>query len=227
MTDLLHISASPSGLASHSGSAAREFVGAYKELNPSNHIKTINVWDLELPEFDATMIAAKFAVLRSQDATEAQRAQWAKAVRLSEEFNQAQNYIFSLPMWNYGVPYRLKHYIDVVTLPGQNWSWSRADGYRPLLKDKRAVLIYSSAGDFSGEAAGAYEDYQKPFMRQWLRFLGIEVVGEIAVAPTLTDPESLAKIKAESARRARASASLLSGAPQRRPAGIPVDIRRG
>jgi len=214
MTELLHISASPSGIASHSGSAAAELVVAYKELNPSNDIKTISVWDLELPEFDASMIAAKFAVLRSQEATAAQRAQWEKAVRLSEEFNQAHDYVFSLPMWNYGVPYRLKHYIDIVTLPGQNWSWSRAEGYRPLLKDKRAVLIYSSAGDFSGGTSGAYEDYQKPFMRQWLRFIGIEVVDEIAVAPTLTDPESLARTKAESAQRARACASLLSGVNQ-------------
>lgn len=209
MTDLLHISASPSGLGSHAGSAARELVSAYQGLDPSRNIRTIDVWELELPEFDAAMIAAKFAVLRAQDATEAQRAQWAKAVRLSEEFNGAEDYVFSLPMWNYGIPYRLKHYIDIVTLPGQNWSWSRADGYRPLLKGKRAVLIYSSAGDFSGDAVGAYEDYQKPFMRQWLRFIGIEVVDEIVVAPTLTDPEALAKTKAESAQRARASASLL------------------
>jgi FMN-dependent NADH-azoreductase len=209
MTDLLHISASPSGPASHSGSAARALADAYKDLNPSTAIRTIDVWDIELPEFDAAMIATKFAVLRSQAATQAQRVQWAKAVRLSEEFNRAENYVFSLPMWNYGVPYRLKHYIDIVTLPGQNWSWSRAEGYRPLLTNKRAVLIYSSAGDFSGEAVGVYEDYQKPFMRQWLRFIGIEVVDEIAVAPTLTDPESLAKLKADSDQRARASASLL------------------
>lgn len=209
MTDLLHISASPSGPASYSGSAARELVRAYQDLNPSRAIRTIDVWDIALPEFDAAMIAAKFAVLRSQAATETQRAQWAKAVRLSEEFSQAGNYVFSLPMWNYGVPYRLKHYIDIVTLPGQNWSWSREEGYRPLLKDKRAVLIYSSAGDFSGEAVRPYEDYQKPFMRQWLRFIGIEVIDEIAVAPTLTDPESLAKLKADSDQRARASASLL------------------
>ncbi|WP_299453604.1 NAD(P)H-dependent oxidoreductase [uncultured Pigmentiphaga sp.] len=209
MTDLLYISASPSQHDSHSGAVARELVSAYRELHPSRSVATVDVWDLDLPEFDATMIAAKFAVLRSQDATDAQRAQWARAVRLSEAFNQAQCYVFSLPMWNYGVPYRLKHYIDVVTLPGQNWSWSRAEGYRPLLQGKRAVLVYSSAGDFSPEAPKPYEDFQKPYMRQWLRFIGVEVVDEIAVAPTLADPERLAQVKAATARRARHAASLL------------------
>lgn len=209
MTNLLHISASPSGHNSHSGAAARELVSTYQQLHPSRRVSTIDVWDLDLPEFDATMIAAKFAVLRSQDASDAQRAQWAKAVRLSEQFNQAEGYVFSLPMWNYGIPYRLKHFIDVVTLPGQNWSWSRAEGYRPLLKDKRAVLVYSSAGDFSPEAVKAYDDFQKPYMRQWLRFIGVEVVDEIAVAPTLTDPEGLAQAKVAGAQKARNAASLL------------------
>ena len=209
MADLLHISASPSGLNSHSGTAARELVSAYQHLHPSRSVTSVDVWELELPEFDATMIAAKFAVLRSRDATDAQRAQWAKAVRLSEAFNLADSYIFSLPMWNYGIPYRLKHYIDIVTLPGQNWSWSRAEGYLPLLKNKRAVLVYSSAGDFSDGAINLYEDYQKPYMRQWLRFIGIEVVGEIAVAPTLTDPDSLARIKVAATQQARAAALSL------------------
>ncbi len=219
MPNLLHISASPSGPASLSGTAARELVEAYRTMNPTGSVRTIDVWNIELPDFDAAMIAAKFAVLRSQDATDAQRARWAKAVRLSEAFNHADCYVFSLPMWNYGIPYRLKHYIDIVTLPGQNWSWSKADGYRPLLGDKRAVLVYSSAGDFSPEAANAYEDYQKPFMRQWLRFIGVEVVDEIAIAPTLTHPEHLAQVKAAGARQARAAASALGRALESRTGG--------
>ena len=205
MTQLLHVIASPGGEASNSTAAATELVAAYRERNPGHRVETVNVWDLDLPAFDATMIAAKFAVLRTQAATEAQKAQWARAVAISQAFNSAERYVFSLPMWNYGIPYRLKHYIDIVTLPGQNWSWSRAEGYQPLLHGKRAALVYSSAGDFSQPAASisAYEDFQKPFMRQWLRFIGVEVVDEIALAPTLTDPQQLAQIRQAGERKAR------------------------
>ena len=205
MTQLLYVIASPGGEASNSTTAATELVAAYREHHPGHRVETVNVWDLDLPAFDATMIAAKFAVLRTQAATEAQKAQWARAVAISQAFNAAERYVFSLPMWNYGIPYRLKHYIDIVTLPGQNWSWSRAEGYQPLLRGKRAALVYSSAGDFPQPAAssGAYEDFQKPFMRQWLRFIGVEVVDEIALAPTLTDPQQLAQIKEAAVRKAR------------------------
>ena len=211
-TTLLHVIASPGGEASHSTAAAAELLAAYRERNPTHQVRTVNVWDLAMPEFDASMIAAKFAVLRSQHATDAQKAQWARAVAISRAFNDADRFVFSLPMWNYGVPYRLKHYIDIVTLPGQNWAWSRAEGYQPLLRDKRAVLVYASAGDFSAEAAalpGAYADFQKPFMRQWLRFIGVDVVGEVDVAPTLTDLQRLARVKESVAEQARRMATLL------------------
>lgn len=203
VTRVLHIGASPGGADSRSLALADAFLDAWREAHPEDTQETVDVWNLELPEFDASMIAAKFAVLRAQNATAGQRAQWERAVRVSQQFNRADVYVFSVPMWNYGLPYRLKHYIDIVTLPGQNWRWSRDEGYQPLLGGKRAFLMYSSAGDFSEGAVTQYEDFQKPYMRQWLRFLGIETAGEIALAPTLTDPENLARVKEDAIGRAR------------------------
>src|SRR3546814_10459519 len=77
-------------------------------------------------------------------------------------------------MWNFGVPYPLKHYIDVVTLPGQNWCWTRSGGYLPLLRDKRAILVYTSANNYCSDRVGqgVQLELQKPFMRKWLGFIG-------------------------------------------------------
>lgn len=207
MAHVLHVSASPGGENSRSLALADAFLDAWRQAHPADTHETADVWNLELPEFDASMIAAKFAVLRAQDATAEQEAQWDRAVRVSRQFNRADVYVFSLPMWNYGLPYRLKHYIDIVTLPGQNWRWSRVEGYQPLLSGKRAFLMYSSAGDFSEGATPQYQDFQKPYMRQWLRFLGIEVAGEVALAPTLTDPDKLMRIRADAIARARSLAA--------------------
>ena len=205
MTQLLYIESSPHGAASHSGAAAREFLHAFTARHPRTEVDHVDVWNLELPPFDAEMIAAKFAVLRAKDATPAQQARWSEAVRLARRFNRADLYLFSLPMWNFGLPYRLKHFIDVITLPGQNWEWSRETGYRPLLADKRAVLVYSSAGTYPQDAVAGIPnlDYQKPYMRQWLRFVGIDLAGEIEVAPTLSNPEMLSAMKESSAALAR------------------------
>lgn len=200
MRKLLHIQASPSKAASRSGQVAQSLVEAFLARSPDNIAQSLNVWDLALPPFDATMIAAKFAVLRSQDATQEQEALWDRAVALSRTFNEADRFVFSVPMWNFAVPYQLKHYIDVVTLPGQNWAWSPQDGYTPLLHGKRAVVVYSSAGDYPihPNDADAHEEFQKPFMRKWLKFIGVELAGEIAVSPTLSPPDAVANILAQS-----------------------------
>lgn len=207
MTHVLHVSASPGGEGSRSLALAGAFLDAWRQAHPAHTHEAVDVWNLDLPEFDASMIAAKFAVLRAQNATAAQQAQWDRAVRFSQQFNRADVYVFSVPMWNYGLPYRLKHYIDIVTLPGQNWRWSRAEGYQPLLSGKRAFLMVSSAGDFSDGAITQYEDFQRPYLRQWLRFLGIEAAGEVALAPTLTDPERLARVREDAIAQAKALAT--------------------
>src|SRR4051812_34151609 len=111
MPRLLHLQASPSA-TSHSREAAEAFITRYRLLHPQAETALADVWQLDLPEFDAEMIAAKFAVLRSQQATDAQRQRWARAVALAEAFNAADHYVINLPMWNLGLPYKLKHYID-------------------------------------------------------------------------------------------------------------------
>lgn len=211
MQKLLHIQASPSNAASRSGQVAQCLVEAFVAKSADNIAQTLNVWDLALPPFDATMIAAKFAVLRSQNATQEQKALWERAVALSRAFNEADRFVFSVPMWNFGIPYQFKHYIDVVTLPGENWSWSPKEGYTPLLREKRAVVVYSSAGDYPIRTADAdaHGDFQKPFMRKWLKFIGIELIGEIAVSPTLSPPDAVATLLSQSKGQAVRLGALL------------------
>ncbi len=95
-------------------------------------------------------------------------------------------------MWNFGVPYPLKHYIDVVTLAGENWSWSRAEGYKSLLVGKKALLVYASAGDYGPNDPS---DFQKPYLRRWLNFIGVINIQEITVAPTLADADALCRTR--------------------------------
>ena len=46
-------------------------------------------------------------------------------------------------MWNHGVPWALKHFIDTVTQPGMAFSFDPEAGYSGLLKGKTAVVIYT------------------------------------------------------------------------------------
>jgi len=58
-----------------------------------------------------------------------QAAAWRAAHATFDRFNAADRYLFSVPMWNAGVPYILKQFIDVVSQPGLVFSFDPAHGY--------------------------------------------------------------------------------------------------
>jgi FMN-dependent NADH-azoreductase len=211
MSELLYVEASPSAGLSHSSQVAGAYVEAYLRAEASHRVRHVDLWNTPLPAFDRTAIEAKFAVLRKNEFTPDQLAIWHALRAFADAFCAADEYLFSLPMWNFGVPYVLKHYIDIVTLADVNWSWSKADGYKGLLHGKRATLVYSSAGPYALGPAEAADDFQKPYMRRWLRFLGIEDIVEINAAPTLTDPQTLAGVKQDAIAEARRAAMARPG----------------
>jgi len=74
-------------------------------------------------------------------------------------------------------------------------------GYRSLLTGKEAVLIYSSGGAYGIAQPADAADFQKPYMRHWLSFIGIRDVEEINVAPTLADPVVVAEARKDARAR--------------------------
>jgi FMN-dependent NADH-azoreductase len=206
MASVLYIESSPLKQRSHTIEIAHAFLDAYRQARPADTIETIDLWAQALPPFDGATIEAKFAVLRRNDFTPLQQEKWSAVQAVARRFNAADKYVFSVPMWNFGVPYPLKHYIDVVTLAGENWIWTRTDGYRALLSGKRAALIYSSAGAYELTLPPHSADFQKPYLRHWLSFIGVDDIFEINIAPTLADAAVVAQVKDEAHKRARALA---------------------
>jgi len=72
----------------------------------------------------------------------AKQTAWDRIVEVTERFKAADYYVLGVPMWNGGIPYRLKLYIDIITQPGLLFGFDPAKGYFGLLKDKKATVIY-------------------------------------------------------------------------------------
>ena len=185
MTKLLHIEASPRNSRSRSSRIANEFLTAYQTKNSEDQVVIIDVWNTELPAFDGEMLNAKYAVINQEQHTPEQAHAWSEVQSLFDQFNSANRYLFTVPMWNFGIPYRLKQYIDIITQPGMAWSYSPEESYQGLLKNKTAVVVYTS-GDRYGQGTGFEAfDLQKPYLKLWLNFIGIMDVIELKLEGTL------------------------------------------
>jgi FMN-dependent NADH-azoreductase len=205
MSTLLHLSASPRGAASESRAIAATFLDAYRDTHPDDEIVEWDLWDGTLPEFGPAAAAAKMAVFAGADPQGDEARAWQRAIDTFRRFDAADRYLFSVPMWNAGVPYILKQFIDVISQPGLVFGFDPKRGYTGLLKDKKAAVIYTSAvyGPGRGPAFGA--DFQRPFLDDWLRWTGVDDLTAIEFRP------DLATADADTGRRAAHAAARDAG----------------
>lgn len=206
MTKLLYIKASPRR-ESRSVAVADAYRDALVARTPGLTVDTIALWDDPLPDFDGDRANAKLAIITGQDQTAEQQTKWDTVVATIERFTAADIYLFAVPMWNGGIPYRLKQYIDIIHQPGLLFGLDPASGYFGLLQGKKAVLIYTSGAYSPAMPSPAYgTDHHSTYMRAWLNQAGITDLAEVRYQPTLLDPDSNAAFA-----RAKAAAAALAG----------------
>lgn len=203
MPTLLHVSASPRGAASESLQIADTFLETYRETHPDAEVETWDLWDGSLPEFRPAAAAAKMTVFGGATPEGDQAAAWRAVEDTFRRFDAADRLLFSVPMWNAGVPYILKQFIDVVSQPGMVFGVDPATGYSHLLagRGKRAAVVYTSAvwGPSLGSEFG--RDFQSTYVNDWLAWTGITDISEIRFHPTLTGDADQARRDAHAAAR--------------------------
>ena len=199
MPKLFHLLCSPRA-DSESLAAARVFLDRFRKARPDWDIDEMNVWRDHLPEFEGYILEAKYARVGGKSFTESQRDAFAIAERMAVRFALAERVLISTPMWNFGIPYKLKHWIDVISQPGLTFRFDPARGYLPLVKDRPTVVILASGGDFATGMNRGRVDLATPYLREALRFIGVRDVQFVPIGPT-TGPTEPVRIARDSAHR--------------------------
>ena len=112
MTRLLYIQASPRGDRSAARTVAEAYIDALRKKDAAVDVDTLDVWKNDLPPFNGPALEAKYAGLSGQPLSKTQIAAWDAIATLGRRFCDAEQIVLSVPMWNFGVPYRLKHEIS-------------------------------------------------------------------------------------------------------------------
>lgn len=189
MTKVLHIVASPRGDASQSTKLAEAYLKAATKADPTMIVDTLELWKEDLPEFDGDKAAAKMTFFGVGEMGSTQQSAWDQVVDITKRFTSADVYVISVPMWNCGIPYKLKHYIDIITQPGLIFGFDAEAGYSGLLEGKRAVLFYT-AGVWAPGAPKKYgTDFHSEYLSWWLDSIGIKDISDVRFQPSLLTPD--------------------------------------
>lgn len=187
MAKLLYINASPRGEISAAVQAAGVFLNG---LSKDVEVIQLDLFAANLPEVTLAVTSAKTKSVMSMDMTDAESSEWATILDMVEQFKAADHYLMCIPMWNFGVPYKFKQYIDLITHPGLTFT-SDKDGPRGLASGA-ATVIYSRGGDYSPKDSKPDPfDFQSPYVNAWLSLVGLGPVNEVLVQRTMAGPDAV------------------------------------
>ncbi len=198
MPKLFHLRCSPRA-DSESAAGAEAFIAKFREARADWDVDVMDLWRERLPEFDGAALEAKYAVLNGKAFTDPQRDAWAAIERMAVRFALAERVLISTPMWNFGVPYKLKQWIDLISQPGLTFRFDPAIGYIPLVKDRPTVVILACGSDFVTGMNRGRTDMASPYIREALRFIGVRDARFVLIGPT-TGPREPIEAARERAR---------------------------
>ncbi len=141
-----------------------------------------------MPHLDGEALGA--LMLPAAERTARQREFVAFADALIAEIETADTIVLAVPMYNFSIPSTLKAWIDHIARAGRTFRYIAA-GSEGLLKGKKVFVVTVRGGIYSEGPAGAF-DFQEPYLRAVLGFIGLDDVTFLHLEGLKISPEAAA-----------------------------------
>ncbi len=184
MKRLLHIDSSPRGARSRSGAIGLHLLAGLQGRAPALEVSRLNLFEANLPPFDHAAIEGRYGLLMGDPVPPEQQQAWAQLGAIADHFLSFDTWLFTVPMWNFGLPYRLKHYIDLITHPQIAFRNDAEGNVEGLAAGRRAIVVAASAMPFGSNPEIEGLDFQLTYLRAWLGFIGVTDIHAVRVAGT-------------------------------------------
>jgi FMN-dependent NADH-azoreductase len=184
--DILNIVTSPRKDKSASTAIVNAFLSEYRAHAGNVTVDTLDIWQEQLPEFDAEAISAKYKGVSGESMTPVETATWEKIRELASRFQRADRIVLGVPMWNFSVPYKLKQLIDLSCQRNFLFTFD-GEFYGPSLSIDKAFVAYvrgqSDEAGFKTVSQPGFK-YLSGYVEFWLQFIGVRSVVSLAVEHT-------------------------------------------
>lgn len=186
MTKILTVRSSANGDRSVSNRLIDAFLTELKQSGASLSLVERDLDAHPIPHVTSDTLAG---IGRPAPETDAAKPTRALSDALIAELQDADLILIGAPMYNFGIPSTLKSWFDHVLRAGATFQYTAA-GPEGLLKGKRAIIFGARAGFYS-EGAGTASDFQVPYLKHLLGFMGVTDV-ELVLVEKLAFGEEVA-----------------------------------
>ena len=206
MSKLLLVTSSLFANQSKSGEIAREFVEAWRRAHPGTTVVERALTAATMPHLSLDALGALMTPPEQRSVDQAQSVAFGDG--LIEELEAADTIVLAVPMYNFSVPSTLKAWIDHVARAGRTFRYT-ATGPEGLLKGKKVYVVTGRGGVYTGDSPAKVFDFQEPYLRGILGFLGLDDVTFIHVEGLKVSPEAAEQGVAKARERIAALVGLL------------------
>lgn len=192
MSSILVLNSSVSGEASISRLLVADAVTELTQRSPGAKVVFRDLAANPIPH----LLPSTISGVRGTPATTAEQAARELSDELIAELRAADVIVIGAPMYNFSVPTTLRAWFDHVLRAGETFRYSEA-GPEGLLPGKRVIVVESRGGLYSEGPAQAI-DFQEPYLRQLLGFMGLTDVTFVRAEKIGFGPEARAQALADS-----------------------------
>ncbi len=222
-TKLLHIVSTPRGLASNTGRISSTVIEALHDRHDDLDVTTLDLFSADLPAVAGANIKSKYALMTGQPLDDDARTSWGEIEETIRDFLAHDIYLLTVPMWNFGIPYALKYYIDAIVQPGYLFKYDEQGHPVGLVHGKQMICVTSRGADYSAEPLASL-DFVESYLRAIFGLVGITDNTFFNVQPTDITPELRNAALRASVQEVRAWATAGAPAPAGAAVGtLPVD----
>lgn len=158
---LLHIDSSALGGYSVSRQLTTDIVAELKRATPGLSVRYHDLAAQPLPHWTPVADAADPAAVLGTE--------------MLEEFLAADVVVIGAPMYNFAISSQLKAWLDRILVAGKTFRYT-ANGPEGLAGGKRVIVASSRGGFYGKDTPAAAMDFQEPYLRAALGFIGISDV---------------------------------------------------
>lgn len=207
MTKVLLVTSSLAGAESKSTQLAKEFIAAWRDSGGRFEVAERDLAAPHIVHLSGAHLAAWMTPADKR--SEPQQSLAEESDPLVEEVEAADAIVIAAPMYNFSIPSTLKAWIDHITRAGRTFRYTPQGKPEGLLKNKKVFVVAARGGVYTGNSPAASFDFQEPYLRAVLGFIGLTDVAFIHVEGQKVSP---AAAEAGVAQARKAIAEIVSAA---------------
>lgn len=208
MAKVLYITAHPhDDTQSYSMAVGKSFIDTYKDVNENDEVIHLDLYREHIPQIDADVFSGWGKLQSGKGFEELSASEKEKVQRLNElsdEFINADKYVFVTPLWNFSFPPVMKAYLDSVSVAGKSFKYTE-NGPVGLLTDKKAIHIQARGGVYS-EGPAAEMEMGHRYFSVMMQFYGVPEFEGLFVEGHNAMPDKAEQIKKDAIARAKDAA---------------------